>query len=110
MSVKVRRPPTALRSFTLVAFAALSLFAVLLSLLLISDGDALSRDAGLLDRARLGSWRSTAEANPPTGFRGFQESDFIFANGKYYLFSTGSQDPAWVDVYVSDTPEGLAHK
>ncbi len=70
----------------------------------------------LLDQARLATWYSPAQADPPVvshGYQGtdlvngFQESDFIYAGGKYYLFSTSSQDPAWVDVYVGNTPENI---
>jgi len=70
----------------------------------------------LLDEARLSTWYSPAEADPPVvshGYQGtdsvngFQESDIIFVDGRYYLFSTSSQAPAWVDVYVGNTPEEL---
>jgi hypothetical protein len=74
--------------------------------------------SNLLDQARLGTWSVPGRAVPPVvsqGYKiskprevgGFQESDFVYANGKYYLFSTSSQDPAWTDVYVGDTPEAL---
>ena len=78
--------------------------------LIVTTGPAALASSSLLDRARLGTWRLPAQANPPRTAHGFQESDFIYANGKYYLFSTSSQDPAWVDVYVGDTPEQLVQR
>jgi hypothetical protein len=63
--------------------------------------------ASLLDRARLGTWRAPEAVNPPASPVGYQESDFLYLNGQYYLFATGSQDPAWVDVYVGSSPEDL---
>lgn len=63
--------------------------------------------AALLDRARLGTWYAPAAISPPASPVGYQESDFLYLDGQYYLFATGSQDPAWVDVYIGETPEDL---
>jgi hypothetical protein len=81
-----------------------------------SASRAVAASPTLLDEARLATWYSPAEADPPVvshGYQGtdsvngFQESDIIYVDGKYYLFSTSSQAPAWVDVYVGNTPEEL---
>lgn len=72
----------------------------------------------LLDLARMGTWSTAGKAVPPIysqGYKtsnpkevgGYQEVDVVYANGKYYLFSTGSQEPAWTDVYVGNSPEEL---
>lgn len=66
-----------------------------------------SSPGSLLDRARLGTWQAPPATDPPPSPVGYQEIDVLYANGQYYLFSTGSQDPAWVDVYMGRTPEEL---
>ncbi len=66
-----------------------------------------AQDGSLLDRARQGTWWAPAATTPPASPVGYQESDFLYLNGQYYLFATGSQDPAWVDVYVGTTPADL---
>lgn len=77
--------------------------------------------ANLLDLARVGTWDVPSRAVPSVysqGYKvkgksdspmvgGYQESDFLYVDGKYYLFATGSQEPAWIDVYVGDSPEDL---
>jgi hypothetical protein len=72
--------------------------------------------SSLLDRARLATWYLPAQADPPIysdGYLGsnliggYQESDTVYSNDKYYLFSTGSQMPAWIIVYVGTAPEEL---
>jgi hypothetical protein len=66
-----------------------------------------SSPGSLLDRARQGTWQAPPATDPPASPAGYQEIDVVYANGQYYLFSTGSQDPAWVNVYVGRTPEEL---
>lgn len=110
MLAKVRRLIVALRPFTRLGFVALLTLGILLSPFIMNTSNKALASSGLLDRARLGTWRLPAQANPPLAPHGYQESDFIYADGKYYLFSTGSQDPAWVNVYVGSTPEDLVRQ
>jgi hypothetical protein len=111
MLAKVRRPLSSLRpSFRFVLFV-LPVTCVIVSLFVFTTMDTAQASSSLLDRARLGTWTLPVHADPPfLNPKGYQESDFIYANGKYYLFATGSQDPAWVDVYVGNTPEQLVHR
>src|SRR5436305_1405625 len=108
------RSPLPLRSLrTLLRFvlSVLPVACIVVSLFVLSTVDKAEASSSLLDRARLGTWTLPVHADPPfLKPTGYQESDFIYANGKYYLFATGSQDPAWVDVYVGNTPEQLVHR
>ncbi len=65
--------------------------------------------ASLVELAQQGTWWAPAGRTPLANPQGFQESDFLAIDGKYYLFATGSQDPAWVDVYVGRTLEELVN-
>ncbi len=76
--------------------------------LLASPALGAAPTVSLLDRARLSTWETPTGRKPPANVHGYQESDVLYANGQYYLFATGSQDPAWVDVYVGHTPDELA--
>src|SRR5436305_4131929 len=98
----------------LTSYRAISLLIVLVMAgLLIASAFAIDRGSksstysDLMARALQGTWHAAAKADPPILPNGYQESDFIYADGKYYLFSTSSQDPAWVDVYVGNTVEDL---
>jgi hypothetical protein len=63
----------------------------------------------LADRAQEGTWQVPAVTTTLANPLGYRESDFLAIDGKYYLFSTSSEDPAWVDVYVGQTPEELVN-
>ena len=65
--------------------------------------------ASLAETAQRGTWQAPAELDPLDTPQGYRESDFLAIDGKYYLFATGSEDPAWVDVYVARTPEELVN-
>src|SRR3954452_12699080 len=93
-------------------------FRVLLLLLILGAAGALlfgvlnrpaPPAANLAELAQMGTWGAPAVRIAPANPQGFHESDFLAVDGKYYLFSTSSEDPAWVDVYVGRTPEELVN-
>lgn len=99
-----------------ISYRAMSpLVVLLLAGLLVASAFALDSSAesssysDLMARALQGTWHAAPEADPAILPDGYQESDFLYVDGKYYLFATGSQDPAWVDVYVGNTIEELVH-
>ncbi len=117
MFTKARIPITAL-TITLILGAIILMVWIIPLRFGTSTARVVSTGNSLLDRARLGTWYLPARAIPPiighgydpsgpNNANGYQESDFIYSNGKYYLFATGSEEPARIDVYVGDTPEDL---
>lgn len=107
------------RAWSAVIFVlGLAIIAAIISPIFTIRNEETPATVSLLDRARLGTWYSPAKAEPAVitkGYEpgkkndveGFQESDFLYANGKYYLFATASQEPALTSVYTGDTIEGL---
>ncbi|MFL5731601.1 MAG: hypothetical protein ACJ78Q_00250 [Chloroflexia bacterium] len=111
MPAKIGRFIGSLRPIFRLALLVFSLLGIFVSVLVVVSADTAQASASLLDRARLGMWSLPAQADPPfANPPSYQESDFIYTGGKYYLFSTSSQDPAWIDVYVGDTPADLVHR